>query len=111
MQQLHPCQDPEFARGVECTEATLPDSSVLTRRTMERTGDTTTAAVVLTHPDGTGAAAFSSSVALAVAGPTQVGPATGDEPGRPNTVVTRAEPPDTLGQLTDVVIAVDQATR
>jgi hypothetical protein len=55
MQQLHPCQDPEFARGV--------------------------------------------------------GLATGDEPGRPNTVVTRAEPPYTLGQLTDVVIAVDQATR
>jgi hypothetical protein len=111
MLQLHPCQDPEFARGVECTETTLPDGSVLSRRAMDRYRDITSVHVVLTHPDGTGTGANSANIALTHEGPAQDGSATIEGQGRPNTVVTRAEPAYTLDQLTDIVVAVDLAMR
>ena len=108
VQQLHPCQDPEFARGVDCTETVVADGSVLSRRAMDRDGDTTTVHVILTRPDGTGTGVHSTNVA-----PTRPAQEAAElEAGRqPNTVVTRDEPPYTLDQLTDLVIAIDQATR
>jgi hypothetical protein len=105
-QQVHPCRDEEFRAGASCTERTLPDGSVVSRRGVVDYTGIRTILVVLSHPDGTGVAAESGNFTLVWPLPDRL-PA--DVSKSDILRVTRPGPTYTLDQLERVVLAVDRA--
>jgi len=105
-QQLHPCSDAEFKAGVTCSERTLADGSVLSKRALIDWKGTQYIDVVVTHPDGTGVMAESGNFVIDWP-PPQVVTA---EQKRHLTHVTRSAPTYTVDELAKVVLAVDRAT-
>jgi hypothetical protein len=106
MQLLHPCADAEFKAGVTCTERTLADGSVLSKRSLIDWHGTQYIDVVVTHPDGTGVMAESGNFVIDWPPPQVVTP----EQKKHLTHVTRSAPTYDVDQLARVVLAVDRAT-
>jgi hypothetical protein len=104
-QQLHPCQDAEFASGVSCVERRLPDGSVLSLRGLVEHQGIRTIYVVVTHPDGSGVGIESGNYSLTW--PLPRGAISGEEK-RDLVHASREAPTYSLPQLTDVVLAVDR---
>jgi hypothetical protein len=105
-QLLHPCTDAEFKAGVTCTEQTLADGSVLSKRALIDWHGTQYIDVVVTHPDGTGVMAESGNFVIDWPPPQVVTP----EQKKHLTHVTRPAPTYDVDQLARVVLAVDRAT-
>jgi hypothetical protein len=116
-QQVHPCQDAEFAAGATCTEKRLADGAVLSRRGLA-TGDggVRSIAVVLTYPDGSGVNAEADNAELGGGDCTLDGQPTSCAVSgavaavKPSLRVARPSPVLTLAELVDIVLAVDAAT-
>jgi hypothetical protein len=105
-QLLHPCADSEFKAGVECTERTLPDGSVLSVRAVVDYHGMQYDDVALTHPDGSGVFAESGNFTISWPLP---GVITAREKKHLQHI-SRAAPTYTPEQLGRLALAVDRAT-
>jgi hypothetical protein len=105
-QQVHPCQDPEFAAGASCTERTLSSGAVLSERGLQDDHGIRSILVALTYPDGSGVSAEAGNYILPKPERTITGAT-----AKTRVTPTRSAPTYTLDQLVAVVLAVDSATR
>jgi hypothetical protein len=105
-QQLHPCQDSEFAAGVKCVEETLGDGSILSIRAVVDSHGVQYADVALTHPDGSGTMAETGNFIIKWPLPAYISSA---QEKRDLIQASRTSPPYTADQLAKVVVAVDRA--
>jgi hypothetical protein len=101
----HPCGDPDFRQGGQCTELELPNGDRLVLRDRATGGGVTTVLAVLIHPDRSGITAEVSTMRIDLS----VGPI-GPE-GPPPPVVTRAEPLYTAGELGALLVKIADRLR
>jgi hypothetical protein len=106
MLTAHPCADPEFRQGGRCEERPLANGDLLVLRdVIEDAGGVRTIQVVIVHPDRSGVAAEAGNWIIDGIPPSVT---QGD---LPTPEITRADPVYSVGQLADVVLAIDQRTR
>ena len=102
----HPCADRDFNQGGPCSERLLGNGNVLVLRDIVEAGGVKTIEVVLIHPDRSGISAEAANFTITLLdGPLL--PRASREP----VTATREDPPYTVSELAELVIAIDARIR
>jgi hypothetical protein len=102
----HPCADRDFNQGGPCAERLLGNGNVLVLRDIVEAGGVKTIEVVLIHPDRSGISAEAANFAITLLN----GPLL-PRASRGPVTATREDPPYTVAELAELLIAIDARIR